>query len=104
MYKARTLLALLLLVHVAVHPLVHSEPLATAASGRTTASAYVADQQVPAHSCEICRTGNRLVPTPAFSLVTICVCWSPAVPDAFFDFSGFTQLQRLCRAPPAPAA
>lgn len=100
MKTIRTWLALLLFVHVVVHPLVHAAPLLDAAYGHQTLSASVGDQRSDQHQCEVCRTANSVVPVFGFAALDACDYSSAVITDPTSEFVGVTQLHLPSRAPP----
>lgn len=98
--RTRSWLALLLFLHVLVHPIVHASPLLGTASGPTTLSAAVADKHSHTGDCELCRIANRLVPIVAFAAPAAREASSPVVKDQIADIFAVAQLYRPSRAPP----
>lgn len=100
MKKTRTWLALFLLLHVAIHPLLHVEPLQVMASGPDTLSAAVAGNHSQSHDCELCRISNSIAPAVEFSVPAVFDFSSPVDTRLNSNVSGITRLQLSARAPP----
>ncbi len=98
--KAKGWLALLLFLHVVVHPIVHAAPLPATAFAAPTLSAPVADKHSHTRECELCRTANRVVPTVAYTAPVVRDSSSLVVADPFSDVFAVARLHRLSRAPP----
>jgi hypothetical protein len=98
--KARGWLALLLLLHVVVHPLVHASPWLPTASGSPLLSAPVAAKHSQAHDCEICRTAKNLVPIVGFDAPRACLSSSTVVTHPIPDVFRVARFQLSSRAPP----
>jgi hypothetical protein len=98
--KTRGWLALLLLLHLMVHVVVHASPLTPTACGSHQVSAATAAQHSPAHDCPICRTAKSLVPIVEFDAPRACPSSSPVVADAIPGIFTVAQHQLSSRSPP----
>ncbi len=101
MKKTRAWLALLLLLHVVVHPLLHEAPLRGIPLGTNAISAASAGNYSHSHDCDLCRAAKSIVPAVDLTLPARCDSSSPVVmcPDSGV-FAG-TRFVLSARAPPA---
>jgi len=99
--RTRAWLALLLFLHLVVHPLVHAAPLAATASGHTIVSTALAHQQAPTHDCEVCRLGHSFVPIIGFAAPEAGKVSSRVIADPTSDVIAVVTLRISSRAPPA---
>jgi len=93
-------LALLLLLHIVVHPLLHVDALQAMASGPNTLSAAVAGHQSQSHDCELCRTFNSIAPTAEFAPPTAFAFSSPFPIGQRSAAFGADHSEVAARAPP----
>jgi len=98
--RIRTWLALFLFLHAAVHPLVHTAPLLATALGSPTLSASAAENNAPAHDCQLCRTANSIIRKVAFAVQKPCSCLPALFSEPVPEVSGTAELQFPARAPP----
>jgi hypothetical protein len=96
----RSCLALVLFLHVLVHPLVHAVPLPAAISGTARLSAALTGESCQTHDCQLCRDANRFAPTMGFAVPAACACSSPVVTDLIPEIFSVARFQFFSRAPP----
>ena len=101
MKRIRVWLALLLFLHVVVHPLVHTAPLPATESGSPALSAFAAKNNAPVHDCQLCRTANSIVRKVAFAVQKPCSCLPALFSEPFSEVPDIAELQFPARAPPA---
>lgn len=98
--KTRPWLALLLLLHVVVHPLLHEVPLRGVVSGPDSLSAAVAGNHSQSYDCDLCRAAQSIVPTADLTIPTPCDSSSPVATCPESGVFGGTRFQLSARAPP----
>jgi len=99
--RTKALLALLLLLHVVVHPLLHEAPLPGIASGPDGLTAAIVAIHSQSHDCDLCRIASSVVLTVQLPIAKPCDT-SPLVamcPDS--RVFGDAHFQLSARAPPA---
>lgn len=101
MRRTKSWLALLLLLHLVVHPLLHEARLLVPASGTDATSAAIAGDHSQTRDCELCRVAGNLVPIVQFDVLEFYDTSSPVVTHPNSKISGAARLLLSARAPPA---
>lgn len=101
MKGTRIWLAVLLLLHLGAHPLVHAVPRPATVSDIAAVSIPVADTGGHEDDCQACRAANGLIPTACFALLQVGGCAPLAVSESISNPIRTLEIQLPARAPPA---
>jgi len=99
--RTKAWLALLLLLHVVVHPLVHAAALQAGSFGAPALSAPAAAKDFPAHDCPLCRAANSVAPAAAPTVSHHSDVSLQVVPQSPAKVLRVLQFRLSPRAPPA---
>jgi len=99
--RTKAWLALLLLLHAVVHPLVHAAALQACSFGAPALSAPAAAKDLPAHDCALCRAAKSAAPAAAPTVSHHSDVSLQVVPQSPAKVLSVLQLRLSPRAPPA---
>lgn len=100
MKRVKSWLALVLLLQVVVHPLLHVAALQAMASGSDTLSVAVAGHHSQSHDCELCRISNSIEPTVDFAVPEVFDFSAPVIMAPSLAAFGLVHSELSARAPP----
>jgi len=100
MKRTKSWLALLLLLQVVVHPLLHVAAPQAMASEPDTLSATVGGHPSQSHDCELCRISNSIAPSVESAAPAVFDSSAPVVIDPNSATFELLHSELAARAPP----